>query len=290
MAADGRLDHVARDRRAPGVGRRVPVEVDHRRAEGGRRQGAGRPGGCVVLRRGVHECRGSRTAGVHRSDPVAAGNARLGGRVAVLPYAGDRCPDQAPTAATREHVDLVACDCAPAVRGRCVPVEVDDRRASGRRTQVLGFTREPGPRRGGVRERLGPVGAVGVHRPDPVVAGDAHRETRVRILVLGRARSRQPRPRDADIRRHVHLITGDRVHAGGGRWAPGEVDGGRPGGGRRQCTRCPRAPRCCGARDHVRVCPRPFGVDRGDAIVLGGVWLATAIRVAVGGHASVALD
>ena len=171
----------------------------------------------------------------------------------------------------------------PTVRGRHVPVHVDDRRASGRRRQVPGCTRYPGRHRGGVRERRGPQGVVSVQRPDPVVAGDAYRDTRMLVLRCGR--SRQKRPTDADIRRHVHPITADRLRAGRGRYVPVEVDDGSDRD-RRQiegCSRCPRprAPRG-GARDHVRVGSRPLGIDRVDAIVQGGAWFAMAMRVAVG--------
>ena len=175
-AVGGRLDAVARDRRAPGVDRLPPVEVDHRRALGVRRQGAGRPGGSGVRRGGVHHGRpGPEADGVPRPDPVVPGDAR--GKIRVPERRQARGRQLAPGAAAGRHVHPVG-DRAPAGRGRCVPVEVDDRRAVGRRRQVAGYTRCPGRRRGGVRVRPGP-GAVGVPRPDPVVAGGARRETRV---------------------------------------------------------------------------------------------------------------
>ena len=173
-------------------------------------------------------------------------------------------------------------DCIPTVRGRRIPVEVDDRRARGRRLQVPGYARYPSRRRGGVRVRRGPEGVVGVQRPDLVVAGVARRETRV--LVLGRGRRRQEHEVDPAIRRHVHLVTADRLPAGRGRFVPVEVDDGGPDGDRRQiagCIRCPRAPRFGGARNHVRAGSRPNVVDRGDAIVQGCAWKATGMLVAV---------
>ena len=198
------LDPVARDRRASRIARRPPVQLNRRRAVGAGRQVAGRsrrPG----FRRGVHECRLSRTAGVHRSDPVAAGNAHRGSRIAVLRHADERCPEQAPTAVTCQHVDLVACNCAPAVRGRRVPVEVDDRRAGGRRPQVPGCSRCPGCRRGGLRVRPGRrrrPAPLTYTRRDPVgSADDAHPHRETHTLVHGhvRGRGRQQRPRGSKL-------------------------------------------------------------------------------------------
>ena len=174
-------------------------------------------------------------------------------------------------------------DCIPTVRGRRVPVEVDDRRARGRRRQVPGYARYPGRHRGGVRVCRGPEGVVGVQRPDLVVAGVARRETR--MLVLGRGRRRQEREVDTAIRRHVHLVTADRLPTGRGRYVPVEVDDGGPDGDRCQiagCTRRPRAPRCGGARDDVRRASSPNGVGRGDAIVQGCAWKATGMLVVCG--------
>ena len=270
-----------------------PVQLDHRRALGVRRQVAGRSRGCVVVRGGVHRGRpGPEADGVPRPDPVVAGRARGETRVPVRGL--DRGLRRTPAyTGVRGHGNLVVGDWIATVRGRRVPVEVDDGGPGGGRRQIAGYARYPYPGRcrGGVRVRRRPEGAVGVQRPDLVVAGGAYRETR--MLVLGRDRIRQQRKADADIRRHVHPVTADRVPAGRGRCVPVEVDDGRPGGDRRQiagCTRCPRprAPRC-GARDHVRGVPRPLGVGRGDAIVQGGAWIATAIRVAVG-HASADTD
>ena len=212
--AGGRpLDPVARDRRASRIARRPPVQLDHRRAVGVGRQIAGRSGGCVVRRGGVHHGRPGPVAdGVPCPDPVVVGRARSKTRVCERGNVGVGAPQKTPSiAAVRRLVDLVFGDCAPAVRGRRVPVELNDRRASSRRIQVPGCTQEPGHRRGGVRVRRGPEGVVGVQRLDLVVVGP-RRETR--MLVLGPANSRQLPKVDAAIRRHVHPVTADRLPGG----------------------------------------------------------------------------
>ena len=261
------LDPVAGDRGPAVAGRHVPGEGDAPRSGRLRAQVLGRAGGRGV---GGSSDRRGRVCplplGVDRGHAVEPG--RAGGEIDVQ-VAGGRAAgagheDDPPGDAVGGHLDPIAGDRAPTVRGRARPGE-EELVAS---PQPVRHHPETGGRAwsGDLGGRLGNArpGAPArpVDRRDPVMAGAAGAEAAVGVgggSGIGVGLEHQP-PAGSGAG-HLDAVACDRRRAAAGGGVPAHQDGGRPLGPGRQSTGRVRQEVLRGGAGLVRGISRSVEVD-----------------------------
>ena len=266
----GDLNPVAVERRAPGVVRDGPPQVDAgRTARHGRE-----PGGCagkVRVRGGKGDIGPRACAGpIDRGDAVVArgigrqSRVRVGCRIRTPPL-HQQAPGPLPVF---RDLDSVAGDRRPAVVGRRIPFKVDPRRTNGIGHQIPGRTRHVGSR-GRPGGQRGPSRTLPVVRRDPIVTRGRRLQVADRVPRGCRGRGDQQLPARNAIVRDFDSVTrdGGTPIVRGGIPREGDARGRLPGG--------PQTGRCCrhGGGSGRAYCagkltPAP-GIDRGHPIVAG---------------------